>query len=168
VNTSSVAIPPTLFMFYIAHSYIVCCLYLYFKYNIFIYNGDNWKPGFMAFPCFLLWFTLIILITVQTLNCYCQEVNTTELWPHSCKFESWIKLFISFSSTFLFYFNYDWYIQGYEFINVCFISSMSFNIHNLNNDIHFYLLYINCCTMHLNPLEILRDLITTDKRSMIF
>jgi hypothetical protein len=29
VNTSSVAIPPTLFMFYIAHSYIVCCLYLY-------------------------------------------------------------------------------------------------------------------------------------------
>jgi hypothetical protein len=53
VNTSSVAIPPTLFMFYIAHSYIVCCLYLYFKYNIFIYNGDNWKPGFMALPCFL-------------------------------------------------------------------------------------------------------------------
>jgi hypothetical protein len=26
---------------------------LYFKYNIFIYNGDNWKPGFMALPCFL-------------------------------------------------------------------------------------------------------------------
>jgi hypothetical protein len=59
VNTSSVAIPPTLFMFYIVHSYIVYCLYLYFKYNIniFIYNGDNWKPGFMALPCFL--FTII-------------------------------------------------------------------------------------------------------------
>jgi hypothetical protein len=62
------AIPPTLFMINIAHSYIVCCLYLYFIYNIFIYNGDNWKPGFVALPCFLLDNNMWIFMKYFTIN----------------------------------------------------------------------------------------------------